>query len=346
MIIHGHPEPQNPTRVVVLGGSGFVGRNLLRRLATVGSDSVAPLSRELDLSAPEGAHLLATLLKPTDAVVMLAASNSGARLDPDSFVANAAMGAAFCKAVRTAGCSHIVYLSTDAVYPFKAEPIHEDVEPVPTSLYALMHLAREAMLRRLQGPPIAILRVAQVYGAGDPHGAYGPGRMVRSALREGRIVLYGAGQETRDHIHVDDVTSVILDALRMRSQGLVNVATGCSTSFAALADLVVRACGGSITIEHEPPLMPVLHRSFDTTALETAFPSRSNTALRDGIRLLVSEELRTVSAPGSLRGQARRADIPDQECNGSGETVRSRDPEKQRVAAHSSPSLPEPDSSR
>jgi nucleoside-diphosphate-sugar epimerase len=346
MIIHGHSEPRNPTRVVVLGGSGFVGRNLLGRLATVASDIVAPVSRDLDLSAPDGAHLLATLLRPTDAVVMLAASNSGARLDPDSFVANAAMGAAFWNAVRTAGCCHVVYLSSDAVYPFRAEPIDEDVDPVPGSLYALMHLARETMLRRLEGPPVAILRVAQIYGAGDPHGAYGPGRMVRSALREGRIALYGAGQETRDHIHVDDVASVILDALRMRSRGLVNVATGCSTSFAALANLVVRTCGGSVTIEHEPPLMPVLHRSFDTAALEAAFPSRSNTALPDGIRLLVSDELRTASAPGSLRRQADRADIRDQKWNGSGETGGSRDPEVPPVAAHSSPPLPEPDSSR
>lgn len=293
-ITHELSEPRLPSRVVVLGAGGFLGRSLLRWLSATGTETLAPTSRELDLSAPDATERLAAILRPADSVVLLAATKSGARLDDDGFVANVAMGAAVCNAVRRTGCAHVVYLSSDALYPFVTAPIREDVAPVPTSLYALMHLARETMLRKLD-TPVALLRVTQVYGAGDPHLAYGPARMVWSALREGRIVLYGAGPETRDHIHVDDVTSVLLEALTRRSRGLVNVATGRSTSFADLAQLVARICGGSIAIEHEPPRMPVMHRKFDTTALQEAFPDHLVTPLEAGIASMVEDGRRAVA---------------------------------------------------
>jgi UDP-glucose 4-epimerase len=306
-ITHELAEPRLPTRVVVLGAGGFLGRNLLARLAAADVETLALSSRDLDLSSPKAADELAAILRPTDSVALLAATKSGLRLDNDAFVANVAMGAAVCNAVRRAGCAHVVYLSSDAVYPFVTTAIREDVPAVPTSLYALMHLARETMLRSIDGTPVVILRVTQVYGAGDPHGAYGPARMVRSALQEGRILLYGAGPETRDHIHVADVTAVMAAALTKRSRGIVNVATGRSTSFADLADLVARTCGGTIVIEHELPRMPVMHRVFDTTALNAAFPDRVDTALEAGIAIMVEEE-RRMAAAGPLPRAPARAD--------------------------------------
>jgi UDP-glucose 4-epimerase len=345
-IIHEHPEPRRPTRVVVLGAGGFLGRDLLARLAQTDIETLALSSRELDLSSPNAADELAAILKPTDAVVLLAATKSGLRLDDDGFVANVSMGAAFCNAVKRVGCAHVVYLSSDALYPFMTTAIREDVAPVPTSLYALMHLARETMLRRINDTPVAILRVTQVYGAGDPHGAYGPARMVRSALREGRIVLYGAGPETRDHIHVGDVTSVIVEALTRRSRGTVNVATGRSTSFAALANLVARVCGGAIEIAHEPPRMPVLHRTFDTTALKAAFPDRMDTALETGVAIMVEEE-RRMAAAGPMSPVPVRSDAvnePNADWNGLGQSGRSR--ETRRASSPLCRPVPEPDGSR
>ena len=300
-IVHDHPEPRSPERVVVLGSSGFLGRHLVQRLEQVGIETAAPASADLDLSSPRAASLLADLLRPTDAVVFLAATKLGLRLDEDGFVDNVAMGAAVCNAVRNRSCAHVVYMSSDAVYPFTNSAIREDAPTASTSLYAVMHLARETMLRNLNGPPLAILRVTQVYGAGDPHGAYGPRRMVRSALSEGRIVLYGEGQETRDHIHVDDVSSIMSEVLMRRSHGLVNIATGRSTSFAALADLVAQGCGGSIRIEHDPPRMPVLHRQFDTEALRAAFPGRPGIALESGIEILIEQERKAQSTGTSAR---------------------------------------------
>jgi UDP-glucose 4-epimerase len=289
MIVHEWSEPRRPERVVILGSNGFLGRALASRLAEHETEFLGLSSQDVDLTAADAGEALARRLRSTDSLVMFAATKPGRRLDNNGYVANVAMGSAVCEAIRKAGCAHVVYMSSDAVYPFTAEPVREDVSSFSTSLYSLMHLAREVMLGMIEGPPLARLRVSQVYGLGDPHNAYGPGRMVRSALTEGRIVLYGSGEETRDHIHVGDVISVLLEVLTMRSRGLANVATGRSVSFAGLAEVVRQVCGGDVAIVREPRRMPILHRSFDTTVLNTAFPMRVQTPLQSGISILVDE---------------------------------------------------------
>jgi nucleoside-diphosphate-sugar epimerase len=220
---------------------------------------------------------------------MLAARGPGRKHDEDAFLANVAMASNLCHAVRARGCTHLVYISSDSVYPFDSVSIAEQTRPSVISFYSLMHLAREFLFGQIDGVPTAILRVAQVYGHGDPHNAYGPNRMTRSAVREGRIVLFGSGEETRDHIYVADVARLIVSVLKFRSHGLINVATGRSVSFLALAQMVRSACGGAVRIEHEPRKMPVLHRQFDTTLLRAAFPANELTSLERGVAMMLED---------------------------------------------------------
>jgi nucleoside-diphosphate-sugar epimerase len=220
-----------------------------------------------------------------------------------------------CRAIRETECAQVVYISSDAVYPFIPTAVQEQVAPLPATLYAHMHLARETMLRSIESAPVAVLRLTQVYGVGDPHNAYGPTRMIRSALTEGRIVLYGSGEETRDHIWVDEAVSAIVGVLNMRSRGLVNVATGRSISFADLAELVRRTCGGSVAIEHEPRRMPVLHRRFDTRELKAAFPGHVSIPLEDGI-VRMAERLASEDPNPSRFDEDPPSDVEAQRARG------------------------------
>jgi len=191
MITHTQTEPRFPERVVVLGANGFIGRTLISHLNAIGVETSGPSSRELDLSSPTAGRELAALLRPTDAVVMLAATKPGRQLDDRAFVANVSMAAALSGAIRERTCSHLIYLSSDAVYEFTPEPIRENSRISASHLYSLMHLARETMLAKIGELPVAILRSTQVYGLGDSHAAYGPNRMIRSAVQEGQIILFG-----------------------------------------------------------------------------------------------------------------------------------------------------------
>ena len=146
-----------------------------------------------------------------------------------------------------------------------------------------MHIARELMIKQLVKSPIAVLRPTLIYGAGDPHNSYGPNRLRRMAHREGRITLFGEGEETRDHIYIDDVVALIELVLQLRSSGLLNLASGHSVSYAELAKMVAALCSFPVEIKGSPRQNPITHRAFDVTALHRSFPTFVFTPLKDGL---------------------------------------------------------------
>jgi UDP-glucose 4-epimerase len=272
-----------PSRVVVLGARGFIGRAVLPALAAAGIPALPLGSDELDLAAEGAGPRLAQRLKPDDAVLFLAAitPDKGRGIGP--FMTNLRMGAAVCEAIERVKPPQVIYVSSDAVYPMRAGLINEQTCAEPVDLYGAMHLAREIMVRGTAAGRSAILRPTLVYGADDTHNSYGPNRLRRMARKDGRISLFGAGEEMRDHIAIDDVAALVLLVLRHRSMGTINLATGRSISYADLAGQIAALFPGRVEIVGTPRQAPVTHRHFDVSAIRRAFPGFVFTTLEDGL---------------------------------------------------------------
>ena len=280
---HQSPEPTNPARVVVLGGRGFVGGELLAGLEHAGIPTLAPTRQDADLAAPDAGDRLAALLRPTDTVVLLAALTPDKGRGVGPFVANIAIGAATARALEQVPPAHVVYFSSDAVYPMDAGRVSEASCAQPADLYGMMHLARETMVQAAARAPVAVLRPTLLYGAADTHNSYGPNRLRRAAHKEGRITLFGEGEEMRDHLLVDDVVALTLLVLRHRSSGVLNLASGRSISYAELAGKIAALFERPVEIAGTPRQTPVTHRHFDVTALHKAFPAFRFTPLDEGL---------------------------------------------------------------
>lgn len=290
MLSHLRPVPAAPDRVVVLGAHGFVGRALERQLAAAGIPTLAVPRSDLDLACEGAGDRLAALLRPDDALVFLAALTPDRGRGIAPFMANLRMGEAVTRALLARPVAHLVYIGSDAVYPLSTAapaetvPVTERTPAEPTDLYGAMHRSRELMLEGT-GTPLAVLRPTMVYGAGDTHNAYGPNRLRRMAQADGRIVLFGEGEELRDYITADDAARLIRLTLCHRSTGLLNLATGGSVSFRRLADLVAAPFGHPIPVTGQPRQVPaVTHRRFDVAALHRAFPDFAFTSLEDGLQ--------------------------------------------------------------
>src|SRR3546814_7607425 len=94
-----------------------------------------------------------------------------------------------------------------------------------------MHLAREQSLEQMVEGPWGTLRPTLIYGARDPHNGYGPNRFLRQARSGEDILLFGDGEERRDHVAVEDVAELAVRMLSRRSSGALNAATGEVASF-------------------------------------------------------------------------------------------------------------------
>ena len=290
---HAHQTPRKPARLVVLGSGGFLGRHLLGACAAARIEAVGLGSRDIDLAEASAPARLAERLRPGDVLVFLAALTPDKGRDSGTLMRNLAMCRAVCEATRAAEIAQLVYASSDAVYSFATPLISEETPAVPLDLYGAMHRTRELMLAAEAKAPLAIVRFTAVYGAGDTHNSYGPNRFLRQALKDGRITLFGNGEETRDHIYVDDAAARVLDVLRHRSTGLVNLATGTSVTFRAVADLVAEQIGAQsgkpVEVVPSARQNPATHRHFDVGNLLRAFPAARVTPMQDGLAATLAD---------------------------------------------------------
>lgn len=283
MLHHFNASPKWPERVVVMGAAGFVGAALVKRLK--GQTDVLPLARrEIDLLAPGAGAKLAGMLKPTDAFIAVAARAPCKNVA--MLLENVTMTAAMVEALTKSPVAHVVNISSDAVYADSPGPLTEQSTMAPDTLHGVMHLAREVSFKAEVKAPLAMLRPTLLYGAADPHNGYGPNRFRRLANEGKEIVLFGEGEERRDHVLIDDVAEIIARVIAHRSTGALNIATGTVHSFRALAELAVAQAGKSVAIKGSPRSGPMPHngyRPFDPAATRAAFPDFNYTQVADGM---------------------------------------------------------------
>lgn len=284
MLSFNSENSSGPTRVVIMGAGSFIGKSLARQLAACGIRTLGLGRPDIDLTANDAAEKLTAALQPDDALVVISAR--APVKDAGMLKENIVMMEAVCRAIKQVPPQHVSYVSSDAVYADSDGPLTESSVTAPESLHGVMHLARELMLKDVAGDRLAILRPTLVYGMEDPHNGYGPNRFLRLALAGQDIVLFGEGEERRDHVYVEDVGRAIAKTVIRKGIGALNIASGTVTSFHDIAALVRELTQKQITIQGSKRSGPMPHngyRPFDISALKTAFPEALPTSLADGL---------------------------------------------------------------
>lgn len=284
MLKHGNPAPRMPSRVVVLGAGGFVGGAVADRLEGAGVPTMRVGRKEVDLLAPDAAGRLGAFLRPGDALV--AASAMAPVKNAAMLRDNMTIALAMVTAAAGADLAHIVNIGSDALYSDSDRPLTEASVAAPDNLHGIMHAAREVMFRNSLQVPLAFIRPTLIYGARDPHNGYGPNRFRRLAAEGKPIVLFGNGEERRDHVYIGDVAELVYQVLLHKSVGAINAVSGTVTSFRDIAEKVAVLSGRNVAIEPTPRSGPMPHngyRAFDPAAIHAAFPQFCITPLDEGL---------------------------------------------------------------
>lgn len=302
-------SPLSDKRVLVTGGAGFIGSHLARRLAP---DADVVVLDSLESGDPDAVPADATVIEAdvrdadaleeamggVDVVFHQAAlvSVAASVADPTASHATNVDGTiAVLEAARDAD-ARVVLASSAAIYGQpETVPIPESAPKRPQSPYGLEKLAVDHYARLyhdLYGLETVALRYFNVYGPGQQGGDYSG--VIDVFLEQARcnepITVHGAGSQTRDFVHVDDVVEAnCLAATTDRVGEAYNVATGSAVSVRELAELIREVTGSDSEIVHTEPREGDVERSrADLSKARSALGYEPSISLEEGLDELAS----------------------------------------------------------
>ncbi len=299
------------TKILVTGGNGAVGCNLVRKLLTLGAKvtAVDDFSQSKKGNLPDDKNLyiiggditnerLLSKVFSTkyDYIFHLAArfANELSVKDPIEDLRVNAQGtlqilvhAAKQKAER------LLYTSSSSIYGVqKSTKLTEEMIPHPTTPYAASKLAGEDYCRTfhtLSGINCTIVRLSNSYGPFDPPGRYRNviPNFMQAALTGKSLVITGTGRETRDFTYVEDcVDGIILAATKKAGKNQTfNLGTGKETTIKKIAENILQVTKSKSKIVYKPmrSFDHIKRRKMDISKARRMLGYRPNTDIHTGM---------------------------------------------------------------
>ena len=251
--------------ILVTGGCGFVGANLVRVLAERGlvrsirvvddesqgsRDAIASYGVEFVKGDIRDEDLMRRSLRHVDTVVHLAADTSviDSIADPaKNFDVNVMGTFRLLMLMREAGVARLVNASTGgAILGEAPPPVHEEMVPRPTSPYGAAKASVEAWCSAFAtsyGLDSVSLRFSNVYGPMSFHKGSVVAAFMRRILKGAPLVVYGDGSQTRDYIFADDLCEGIVAAMRAGRSGVFQLGSGTGTTLIRLIEEIGKVVG-------------------------------------------------------------------------------------------------------
>lgn len=263
-------------RVLVTGGSGFIGRSVVRTLQERGADVVVADLKPFPDAAVD--TVVGDLCDPTVreravteglfGIVHLAALPSvlkSIEAPWEVYLTNTEMTSGLLERARNAGVDRFVFASTNAVVGDVGRTrIVEDMVLRPLTPYGATKAAAEMLLTAYgasYGMSTCSLRLSNVFGPGMGHKDSMVPRLMRVALTDGEAQIYGDGEQVRDFVNVIDVAQAFTLALSEGWDRPVIVGSGRSYSVNELVEMTREVTGHPVparNVDPKPGEMPAV----------------------------------------------------------------------------------------
>ena len=313
--------------ILVTGGAGFVGANLVRSLVEKHSanvtvlddlfnsteDNLAGVSHQFVLGSVEDKELVSACVQGKDIVFHLAARNiivcnHHPRKDLNVNVVGTYN---ILEACLEHNVKRVVYSSTSSVFGnAKTLPIGEDEEKSFLNFYSASKYTAEVYCKtffEVFNLPVTVLRYSNIYGPYQtPSNPYCGviGKFINNAITGLPLKIYGDGQQTRDYTYVDDaIEATIAAAVSPKAVGQdYNIGTGVPTSVNDLAKAIISVTNSSSAIQHVDgrDIDNIRHRYIDITKATDGLAYRPLFTIEKGLQLTTRWFLQSLSKTGGI----------------------------------------------
>jgi UDP-glucose 4-epimerase len=302
------------TRVLVTGGGGFIGSNLVRALVQRGDDvrvldNFSTGNRAnlegLDVDVVEGElrsyERVHNAVRGTEIVFHLGALGSVPRSVQDPLTSSAVNVEGTLNvllAARDEGVRRVVFSSSSSVYgPRRELPVGEDLPPDPISPYGVAKLAAErycvSFSRVYESFESVVVRYFNVFGPRQsPFSQYAAViPLFVTAIDAGEpITIYGDGEQRRDFTYVANVVDGTIKAAEAAgaSGRIFNVAASAPVTVNAVAAAIGEVLGKDVAKTYEPPRVGDIRDSWaDVSAAREVLGWEPTVGLEEGLRRTV-----------------------------------------------------------
>lgn len=303
-------EALRDKHVLVTGGAGFVGSNLVKRLLDAGAhvtvldnfftgfrENLKGLRVELIEGDVEDTSLVKRLVASAEYVFHLAVRNIivSTKEPVKDFTTNVG-GTINVLEACLAEKDHIqrlVYTSSVSIYGnARYLPINEDDPKTILNPYAASKLSAENYCMayfETYGVPVSVVRYSNVYGPNQrPENPYCGvvSKFIAAALENMPLRVYGDGEQTRDFTYVDDAVEATIRAALVTPGLVFNVGSGVETSINTLAHSIIEESRSKSTIEYvdKRDIDDVRRRVVSIEFARRILRWNPMVSLRDGIR--------------------------------------------------------------
>ncbi|HVY54698.1 MAG TPA: NAD-dependent epimerase/dehydratase family protein [Thermodesulfobacteriota bacterium] len=305
-------------KILVTGGCGFIGTNLIEMLLGSGSYEISILdnlsagnmsylkdvleSHRLGLSYVDfingdirNMSVVKQAWKGVHAVVHLAA-HAGVVPSVENPFHDAEVNVTgtlnLLEASRKAGVERFVFASSNAPLGVQSPPMNEEKPPRPLSPYGASKLAGEGYCSAFRGSfglGTVVLRFSNAYGPWSLHKASVIAKFIKDGMSGGSFTIYGDGFQTRDFIHAEDISRAIVGVLESGSDDIFgetfHLGTGQETRIGDLARIVSGLFGGSVRTVHVSERAGEIKRNYsDIGKAERILGFRPAVGLEEGVK--------------------------------------------------------------
>jgi UDP-glucose 4-epimerase len=286
-------------RVLILGHDGFIGRYLFPYFIAKepGKEIIGKSFPEIDLTCFEETRKISDLFDQRTAAIMCSFIKKQYGDNIDLFKKNMAMIINLCRVIEKRPVRRFIYFSSAEVYgdDIKNTNITELTPVNPSTYYDIAKYAGEKLLKKVvqrnKDLSFIALRPPLVYGPLDPSHGYRPSSFVYSAIIGKEIKIWGKGEELREFVFINDVIKLVYRLTFSYYSGEVNIASGRSSSFVDILNMVMKISTSKIKVSFQPRTKPKVDIKFKKMRLLELLPKYKFTSLESGIRKTFDAEL-------------------------------------------------------